>query len=294
MHSYLRAIGFSKIKNKSEQDKLIAAAINNSSAKKQVMIGAETTFIQIDKSVGGNLGLTIIAENDKEGNLTIDHSFPYCKGSHTTIQPEIILEPHIDKEAYSGISEDYHLGYTIIYALQNISDYVKSTWSNEYFKNPKKVKFGALSLHGRILYGVHLEHNTFPYDKQPISNKERHKLIAKAKSGDMDALENLTLEDMDTYSLITKRIKDEDLFTVIETYFMPYGMDNEHYTILGKIKKFEQITNEFSDEMVYNLTVVCNGITIDVAINALDLEGEPKIGRRFRGIIWLQGQIDFS
>ena len=38
MHSYLRAIGFSKIKNKSEQDKLIAAAINNSSAKKQVMI----------------------------------------------------------------------------------------------------------------------------------------------------------------------------------------------------------------------------------------------------------------
>ena len=55
-------------------------------------------------------------------------------------------------------------------------------------------------------------------------------------------------------------VKLDFFIFVIETYFMPYGMDNEHYTILGKIKKFEQITNEFSDEMVYNLTVVCNGI----------------------------------
>lgn len=294
MHSYLRAIGFSKIKNKSEQDKLIAAAIKNPTVKTQFIVGSETKFIQIDKQVGGKLGLSIIAESNDDEHIAIDHSFPYCKGNYTTVQPEIILEPHIDKEAYSGISEDYNLGFTVIYALQNISDYVKATWSNEYFRNPKKVRFGALSLDGRIIYGVHLDHNAFPYDKQPISNKDRHNLIAKAKSGDMDALESLTLDDMDTYSLITKRIKDEDLFTVIETYFMPYGMDNEHYTILGIIKKFEQITNEFSDELVYNLTVVCNDITIDVAINSLDLEGEPEIGRRFRGIIWLQGMVEFA
>lgn len=294
MHSYLRAIGFSKLKNRSEQNKLITAVLDSATNKKEIEIGSDTKFVQINKSIGGRLGLSIIAEGDKEDHLTIEHSFPYCIGSHTTIQPEILIEPHIDKEAYSGISEDYNLGYTIIYALQNTVDYVRSTWSNEYYKNPKKVKFGALSLDGRILYGVHLEHNSFPYDKQPISNKDRRKLIAKAKSGDMDALENLTLDDMDTYSLVTKRIKDEDLFTVIETYFMPYGMDNEHYTILGIIKKIEQITNEFSDELVYNLTVVCNNITIDVAINSLDLEGEPKVGRRFRGIIWLQGQVDFN
>lgn len=294
MHSYLRAIGFSKLKNRSEQNKLITAALNSATDRKEIEIGSDTRFIQINKNIGEKLGLSIIAECDSENNLTIEHSFPYCIGSHITIQPEILIEPHIDKEAYSGISEDYNLGYTIIYTLQNIVDYVRCTWLNEYYKHPKKVKFGALSLNGRIIYGVHLEHNSFPYDKQPISNKDRRKLIAKARSGDMDALENLTLDDMDTYSLVTKRIKDEDLFTVIETYFMPYGMNNEHYTILGIIKKIEQITNEFSDELVYNLTVVCNSITIDVAINSLDLEGEPKIGRRFRGIIWLQGQVDFN
>ena len=132
-----------------------------------------------------------------------------------------------------------------------------------------------------------------PYEKQPISNKERLNLIKKARNGDPEAIENLTLDEMDTYSLITKRIKQEDLYTVVETYFMPYGIDNEQYSIMGVIQKIEELTNEFSDELVYNLTVVCNDLTLNVAINSLDLEGEPKVGRRFKGIIWLQGQVDF-
>ncbi|MCM1158773.1 MAG: DUF3881 family protein [Bacteroidales bacterium] len=294
MHNYLRAIGFSKLKNKGEQNKLLAVALNNATDRREIEISADTLLVQINRSLGAGIGISIIAEQDTEGTLNLDHSFPYCQGTHTTIQSDIQIEPHKDKEAYSGVSDDFNLGITLIYALQNIVDHVKSTWSNNYYKIPKKVKFGALSLEGRIIYGVRLEYMSFPYEKQPISNKERRNLIAKAKSGDMDALENLTLDDMDTYSLISKRIKDEDLFTVVETYFMPFGIDNEHYSILGIIQKIEQITNEFSDEMVYNLIVVCNDLTINVAINSIDLQGEPKVGRRFKGIIWLQGQIDFG
>lgn len=294
MHSYLRAIGFSKLKNKGEQNKLITAALNDATDRREIGIGSDTLLVQVNRTFGKGIGISIIAECDSEGTLNIDHSFPYCLGSHITTQPDIQIEPHTDKEAYSGVSDDYNTGITLIYSLQNIVDYVRSTWSNNFYKIPKKVKFGALSLEGRILYGVQLEYLSFPYEKQPISSKERRNLIAKAKSGDMDALENLTLDDMDTYSLVSKRIKDEDLFTVIETYFMPFGIDNEHYSILGIIKKIKQIVNEFSDEIVYNLTVVCNDITIDVAINSLDLQGEPKVGRRFKGIIWLQGQVDFN
>ena len=186
------------------------------------------------------------------------------------------------------------MGITLIYKLQNVVDYVRSIWLNDYYKSPNKVKFGAMSINGRILYGVHLDHLSLPYEKQPISSKERKNLIAKARSGDMNALENLTLDDMDTYSFVNKRIKEEDLFTVIETYFIPYGIDNEHYSILGVIKKIEKISNEFSGEIVYNLTVLCNDILINVAINQIDLEGEPMVGRRFKGVIWLQGNILFK
>ncbi len=293
MHSYFRAIGFSKLKNKSEQNKLITAALNDASDKREIEVGSGTRLLQFNRSFGCGFGISIIAELDEDGTISIDNSFPYCIGSHTTKQAEIQIEPHSDKEAFSGISDDYNLGITLIYALQNPIDYVRSNWLNDFYKIPKKVKFGALSLDGKILYGVHLEEMAFPYEKQPISNKERSKLIAKAKSGDLDAIEHLTLDEMDTYSLISKRIRNEDLYTLVETYFMPYGIDNEQYSIMGIIQKIEELTNEFSDELVYNLTVVCNDFTLNVGINSIDLEGEPKVGRRFKGIIWLQGMVDF-
>lgn len=294
MHSYLRAIGFSKLKNRREQNTLITSAIKNSTDQMEIEVGSGIRLVQINCSFGKNLGISVIGEYDNEKTLFIDHFFPFCLGYHITDQTDIQIEPHTDKEAYSAVSEDYNLGMTLIYNLQNVVNYVRSTWLNDYYKIPKKVKFGALSLEGKILYGVHLDYIACPYDKQPISSKDRRKLIAKAKSGDMDALENLTLDDMDTYSLITKRIKNEDLLTVVETYFMPYGIDNEHYSILGIIQNIEQIINEFSGEMVYNLTILCNDVNLNVAINSLDLQGEPKIGRRFKGIIWLQGQVDFT
>ncbi|MDE5863396.1 MAG: DUF3881 family protein [Lachnospiraceae bacterium] len=294
MHSYLRAIGFSKLKNKRAQNQLITAALNDATCRKEIDVAADTRLIQVDRDFDGGLGIAVIGEYDMEDTLIVDHIFPYCKGSHTTYQSNIQIEPHTDKEAYSAVSDDYNLGITLIYNLQNIVDYVRSTWLNEHYQIPKNVNFGALSIEGRIICGVHLDYMACPYDKQPISNNARRELIAKARSGDMDALESLTLDDMDTYSLVTKRIKDEDLLTVVETYFMPYGIDNEHYSILGIIQKIEQITNEISDEMVYNLTVLCNDITLNIGINSLDLQGEPKIGRRFKGIIWLQGCVDFA
>ncbi len=293
MHSYFRAIGFSKLRNKSEQNKLVTAALNDATDKREIEVGAGTRLLQFNRSFGCGVGISIIAELDESGTISIDHSFPYCAGSHASIQPEIQIEPHSDKESFSGVSDDYSLGITLIYALQNPIDYIRSNWLNDYYKIPKKVKFGALSIDGRILYGVQLEEMAFPYDKQPISGQERRRLIAKARAGDPDAIENLTIDEMDTYSLIAKRIREEDLYTVVETYFMPYGIDNEQYSIMGIIQKIEQLTNEFSDELVYNLTVVCNDLTLNVAINSLDLQGEPKVGRRFKGIIWLQGQVDF-
>ena len=294
MHSYFRAIGYSKLRNKIQQNTLIKTALKEATDRMEIDISSNTKIIQFFYNIGGGIGLSVVAECDENGTIMVDNAFPYCIGNTTSTQPDIQIDGRTDMEAYSCISDDYNIGITLIYKLQNVVDYVRSKWLNDYYKNPKKVKFGALSINGRILYGVHLDHISLPYEKQPISSKERKNLIAKARSGDMDALENLTLDDMDTYSLASKRIKEEDLFTVIDTYFIPYGIDNEHYSILGIIKKIDKINNEISEEMVYNLTVLCNDIYINVAINAIDLEGEPKVGRRFKGVIWLQGQIQFK
>ena len=51
------------------------------------------------------------------------------------------------------------------------------------------------------------------------------------------------------------------------------------------------VKNGYNKEIVYNLLIEANGLMINVGINEADLQGEPKVGRRFRGEIWLQGVV---
>ena len=45
----------------------------------------------------------------------------------------------------------------------------------------------------------------------------RNDLMAAARKGDEDAIETLTLEDMDMYTVISKRIQKEDIFSLVDT-----------------------------------------------------------------------------
>jgi hypothetical protein len=46
-------------------------------------------------------------------------------------------------------------------------------------------------------------------------------------------------------------------------------------------------------EEIYVMRLNCNDLQFDVCINRQDLFGEPKIGRRFKGVIWMQGFINY-
>ena len=50
-------------------------------------------------------------------------------------------------------------------------------------------------------------------------------MIDAAKAGDIEAMEQLTLEDMDTYTAVSSRSKKEDLFTIVTSYFMPQSVE---------------------------------------------------------------------
>ena len=40
---------------------------------------------------------------------------------------------------------------------------------------------------------------------------------------------------MDTYTSIAKMIVKEDILSLVDTYFMPYGVECDQYAILGEI-----------------------------------------------------------
>ena len=101
------------------------------------------------------------------------------------------------------------------------------------------------------------------------------------------------MEDMDTYSMISQRIVREDIFSIVDSYFMPYGIECDQYNVMGEILDFKVFKNILTGEEVYQLTLDSNDVQFDVCINKKDLLGEPQTGRRFKGIIWLQGQLHF-
>ena len=123
--------------------------------------------------------------------------------------------------------------------------------------------------------------------------KEKTNLIEAAKNGDEDAIETLTIEDIDLYSQISKRVMKEDIYSIIDSCFMPCGIECDQYSVIGDILHMEVLTNRITGEEVYNLKIECNDVIFHVAINRQDLVGEPKVGRRFKGQIWMMGTAKF-
>ena len=128
----------------------------------------------------------------------------------------------------------------------------------------------------------------------PVEQERRLLEQAKLKeAGDEEAMENLTMEEMDTYSMISNRIVHEDILSIVDSYFMPYGIQCDQYSILGEIIEYHTVQNDITDEELVQMTVECNNIRFDICINRADLLGDPAVGRRFKGTIWLQGQMHF-
>ena len=114
-----------------------------------------------------------------------------------------------------------------------------------------------------------------------------------ARNGDQTAIETLTLDDMDMYSKMSKRLKNEDVFTIVDTYFMPYGAECDIYSIMGEILAVRERINGATGVRLYQMKLSVNELQFDVCVPTDEVMGQPEIGRRFKGVIWLQGYINF-
>jgi len=183
------------------------------------------------------------------------------------------------------------VGVSLIFYLQNMIPYVKAQNAGLLPIRGTTVTLTALASSGSIMMPIRKTERDLLKNKK--SSLSRSRLMNAARKGDESAIESLTLEDMDTYSMISKRIQKEDVFTLVDTYFMPYGVECDQYSILGEIIDFHLVKNKMTEEEVYLMTLVCNDLFFEVCINKEDLFGEPEVGRRFKGFIWMQGYINF-
>lgn len=292
MHRFLRAIGFSEYKNKKQLDTLIKEIVANPNVEKLAIDSDGNEFSEITYMYSEYFGITVCGEYQDDNSFYVDYFYPLFIGQDVSTDEQIEIERHMENESYAGVCDEMRLGVTLIFYLQNVADYLNQRPIYGTTCQNVTTVLSALSLGGKIILPI-------GKNEEQIRNMEQNRrnhncLIAAAREGDEEAIESLTLEDIDLYSMISKRVEEEDVFSIVESYFMPYSIESDQYSVMGQILDLKTIQNQLTKEKIYIMKVNSNDLIFDICINARDLFGEPEVGRRFKGNIWMQGKINFN
>lgn len=291
MHMYLRAVGFRNDLTKKKLEELLKETVEKPD-KAQLVEQGDTVFAQLERQCGDNFGICVCGEFDKEGTFDMEFYYPVFYGEDVTTYEKPSVERHAAQESYAGLCDDFRVGISIIFFVNNTALYRQTLTAPVVKGEASCVILSALASEGRILLPLNKTKKQREAEQEAV--KQRSKLITAAKQGDEKAIESLTLEDLDTFSMVGRRIGKEDVLTIVESYFMPRGIECDQYTVLGEIVDWRQEKNCLTQEEVCILTINCNDMILNVCINREDLLGTPEIGRRLKADIWLQGTLCYE
>ena len=291
MHQYLKAIGFGNFSTTKELKKILGQVEKKFTHQTIISYNQSADFCEFRKDFGQGIGIALYGEMDENENFDADYYSPYFQGSGITTYSEVIVEKRIDREQYVGICEDPKVGISLIFTLKNGIDYQKESQLGGMSRLNTSVTFSGLALSGKILLPVQKSQNQIKSVNEASDN--RRNLLNAARNGDQNAIETLTLDDIDIYSQVSRRLLYEDVFTIVDTYFMPYGVECDIYSIMGEILSVKEAENVITKEKLYQLRLDVNELQFDICVPQKEVLGEPEVGRRFKGNIWLQGEINF-
>lgn len=246
--------------------------------------------VPIDKG----LYLHLFGHLDSNQNLIRDFVYPVLHSSDISSSSTCFFKRNIFLENYSVLFDDNRIGISIIFNLSNIFEFLSKVYNNdakELIKS-KHIFLSAWSNEAKILLPI--EKNQSQEAILLASNKERSKLIELAKNGNEKAIETLSISDFESFNLASDRLINEDIYSIVDNSFMPYGFECDLYLIIADILDFEVKTNKFTKEKIYDIKLSCNDIILHLAIHEKDLTGKVEIGRRIKANIWLQGRVEFE
>lgn len=290
-HSYWNVIGFDgKTKDGAEVlNNLIQNTISDPTRSHTLYVD-DVEYKEYQKEIIKGAGIVVFGYFNAD-DFIVENVYPYVDSDNSCLFDcqNVSIEQMSDKFAYLGMFDSYIMNMVVIFYLKD-NRFINSTASNLNVDiSSCSICLSALSSNGIIL---------FPVDNKNVSEKtkrvrldRRISLLERAKHGDEEAIDTLTIDEMETQQMLYHRIRKEDVLSIVESYFMPDGLENDKYAILGDILDVRKETNPITGQEIYCLQILCNDVKITVMINQKDLTGEPKIGRRFRGKIWLLGEI---
>lgn len=290
MHNFLPAIGFSKL-NKESLAELLEEIKLRPDYQESALDAEGNQFVELRYMVADGIGLVLRGTYNEDDEFLMDYYYPTFYGEVVSTNSDVEIIKQTDKDNYQAIIDEIKLGVSLIFQLQNMGEFLRASFKKEKGET-KGIKLAGLSIDGKIILPVYS--NETSKEKAKINQKLRNDLVEAARDGDENAMESLTLQEIDLYSKISRRIMRQDILTIVSSYFMPFGIENDKYDILGEILEVKTVINHLSMEEMYVLVISANEIELEVCINKENLLGEPAVGRRFKGSIWLQGFIEFE
>lgn len=290
MHKYLPAIGFSKLNNDTLNDLLQEIKLRPDYQESAIDFEGNQ-FVEIRYMVTDNVGLVLRGIYNDDDEFILDYYYPTFFGETVSLVNDVEIIKQTDKDNYQVMVDEIRLGVNLIFQLQNMGEYLRHNIMEEKSAD-RSVSLSALSLDGKVI--LPLYDNEKSRIKEKMNNQKRIDLVVQAREGNEEALENLTMDEIDLYQRISRRVAREDILSVVTSFFMPYGIENDKYEILGDILDVRSAVNHLTMEELYLLVIESNDVVFEVCINKNNLLGEPLVGRRFKGTIWLQGTVNFD
>lgn len=292
MHRFLRTVGFSMYQKKNDIKALLRCLSKEAGQSKCIQIDRETSLYEIKTEVAPGLGIAMYGELDEKEELEVEYYYPYITSDIVTSRADCSIQRHTEKETFAGLLDEYKVGISLIFYLLNPMEYREKYMKLRDRLGVQAVNLAGLAVSGKILLPICK--TAMQIEKAKVAAKNRDTLLEAAKNGDEDAMESLTIEDLDLYSQASRRVVKEDIYSIVESTFMPSGIECDQYSVLGEILEADQKKNRITGEEIYDLKLNCNDLIFRVGINKQDLLGEPLPGRRFKGKIWMMGTASFE
>lgn len=292
MHRFLRAVGFSMYQKKNDIKALLRCLSKEAEQSKCIQIDRETSLYEIKTEVAPGLGVAMYGELDENEELEVEYYYPYISSDIITSRADCSIQRHTEKETFAGLLDEYKVGISLIFYLLNPMEYREKYMKLRDHLEVNAVNLAGLAVSGKVLLPI--RKTAMQIEKAKVAAKNRDNLLEAAKNGDEDAMESLTIEDLDLYSQASRRVVKEDIYSIVESTFMPSGIECDQYSVLGEILEADRKKNRITGEEIYDLKLNCNDLIFRVGINKQDLLGEPLPGRRFKGKIWMMGTASFD
>ena len=203
MHAYLKTIGFSKIKTTKELQEILRDVVENYDRKKIVETEENHLFAEFSKEYAYDCGITVCGEIDENNRFQMEYYYPYFEGGQISSYEEVSVERHVDKESFAGACDDMRLGITMIFYLTHAAEYLEMKQKNALQPLPLPLSVSGLAAEGTILLPI--QKDPEQVEKERRSTQQKNSLISAARNGDEDAMESLTMDDIDKYIMIFRK-----------------------------------------------------------------------------------------